>query len=259
MISSIEFPRAHVGDLDKIHELVDEVCHRVQLDESVCYSLRLCVEEAFVNVIDHGYPREKPGPVTLTLKTIDRAIHASIGDRARSFHPENAPRPDLDLDWDERQIGGLGWHFIREMMDEVRYEASDEKGNILTLVKYLDPIRETKKGRLEITISSQGKVQLVALGGKVDALTAPSVSEMLKNQMTSGKKDFVVEMERLNYVSSAGVFVLLNALKAAREHGGDLRVANAPKDVHKVLELSGFFDLTEHYHDVESALASFSK
>jgi len=257
MISSIEFSHARVDDLDKIHELVDDTCRRVQLDESVCYALRLCIEEAFVNVINHGYPLENPGPITLTLKSIDRAIHTIIADHAQSFHPENAPRPDLDLGWDERQIGGLGWHFIRELMDEVRYEASDEKGNALTLVKYLDPVQAIRKGRLEITISSQGKVQLVALGGKVDALSAPSVSEMLKNQMTAGKNNFVVEMARVVYISSAGVFALLNALKATREHGGDLRVANAPKDVHKVLELSGFFDLTKHFHDVESALASF--
>lgn len=258
MISSIEFPHARVDDLDKIHELVDELCHRTQLDESACYAFRLCIEEAFVNVIDHGYPHDHPGPLILTLKTVDHAIHAMITDHAPSFHPENAPRPDLDLGWDERQIGGLGWHFIREMMDEVRYEASAEKGNILTLVKYLDPVRETKKGRLEITISMQGDILLVALGGKVDALSAPSVIEMLKNQMADGKKNFVVDLTRLNYISSAGVFALLNGLKVARERGGDLRVATASKDVHKVLELSGFFDLTEHYHDVELALASFS-
>lgn len=257
MNQSIEFPHARVDDLDKIHELVDELCRRVQMGESVCYELRLCIEEAFVNVINHGYSPEEPGSITLTLKLIDRVVYASLADRASSFHPENAPRPDLDLGWDERQIGGLGWHFIREMMDEVRYEASDEPGNVLTLVKYLDPIRETKKGRLEITISSQGKVQLVALGGKVDALSAPSVSEMLKNQMSAGKNNFVVEMARVTYISSAGVFAFLNALRATREHGGDLRIANAPKDVHKVLELSGFFDLTKHFHTVESALASF--
>jgi len=258
MISSIEFPHARVDDLDRIHELVDDTCRRVQLDESVCYALRLCIEEAFVNVINHGYPPEKPGPITVTLKSIDRSIHAVIADRAQSFHPENAPRPDLDLGWDERQIGGLGWHFIRELMNEVRYEASEENGNILTLVKYLDPVQDIKKGRLEITISSQGNVQFIELGGKLDALSAPSVSEMLKNQMTVGKYKFVVEMARVNYISSAGVFALLNALKATRVHGGDLRVTEAPKDVHRVLELSGFFDLTKHFHDVESALASFA-
>ena len=257
MISSIEFPHARVEDLDKIHEIVDELCRRVQMGESICYALRLCIEEAFVNVINHGYSPEKPGPITLTLKSLDRVVYASLADRAPSFHPENAPRPDLDSGWDERQIGGLGWHFIRELMDQVRYEASEEEGNVLTLVKYLDPIREMKKGRLEITISSQGNVQLVALGGKVDTLSAPSVSEMLNTQLTAGKKNFVIELARVTYISSAGVFALLNTLKATRELGGNLRVANAPKDVHKVLELSGFFDLTNHFQDAESALASF--
>ena len=79
-------------------------------------------------------------------------------------------------------------------------------------------------------------------GGRVDALSAPSVVEMLKKQFAEGKYSLVIEMGRLTYVSSAGVFVFLNELKEARSHGGDLRVANAPKDIHKILELSGFFD-----------------
>lgn len=259
MIQSIEFPRAQIGDLDRIHELVDAACNRVHLDDSTCYALRLCIEEAFVNVIDHGYHAEEPGVITVTIQTVDHAIHAIVADHAAPFHPEHAPHPDLDVGWDERQIGGLGWHFIREMMDEVRYEAGEDRGNRLTLVKYLDSAREARKGRLEITISAKGSVQLVSLGGRVDALSAPSVDEMLKKQFADGKYQLILEMSRLTYVSSAGVFAFLNHLKEARSHGGDLRVANAPKDIHKVLELSGFFDFTQHFHDVASAVASFGQ
>jgi anti-anti-sigma factor len=258
MIQSIEFPHARVTDLERIHALVDEVCQRNPMEEPVCYALRLCIEEAFVNIVDHGYPAAAPGPVTITIQTDDRSVQALISDRAPAFHPENAPKPDLALDWDERQIGGLGWHFIRELMDEVRYEADEIRGNVLTLVKYLGTTRQVKEGRLEITVSAQGKVALIALGGRMDALSAPSVGEIVKKQIANGKKYFVADLGRLRYISSAGVFALLNAVKELRERGGDLRVASASKDVEKILELSGFFDFTRHFANVDAAIASFN-
>ena len=41
----------------------------------------------------------------------------------------------LDDDWQEREIGGLGWHLIKELTDEVTYHSDPQKGNRLMLVK----------------------------------------------------------------------------------------------------------------------------
>jgi serine/threonine-protein kinase RsbW len=76
---------------------------------------------SYVNIIDHGYSADQPGPASVTLQSNPDQIIATIADRAPAFAPEDAPRPDLTLDLDERKIGGLGLHFIRVMMDEILY------------------------------------------------------------------------------------------------------------------------------------------
>ncbi len=259
MIRKIELARAHLKDLARIHHLIDDLCHRPQLDESTCYAVRLSVEEAYVNIVEHGYTPDKPGPIAVTVNSNPDRIIAIITDRAPPFAPQGAPDPDLNLGWDERQIGGLGWHFIREMMDEIRYESDDAGNNRLTLVKNLQPANQMrgKRERLEITVSSRDSVTIIALGGTIDALTVASVSEILNKQMAEEKVRLVTDLARVSYMSSAGVFALLHALKEAREHSGDLRVTNARKEVRKVLDLSGFSKIAKFYADVNSAVASF--
>ena len=61
----------------------------------------------------------------------------TISDSGIPFDPTAAPEADTTLSAEERQIGGLGIHLVRQLMDEVRYERIDDK-NILTLVKTLN-------------------------------------------------------------------------------------------------------------------------
>ena len=59
-------------------------------------------------------------------------------DRGRPFDPSYAPAPDLDSDWEDRRIGGLGWFLVRQMVDELLYDSTtDTDGplNRLTLIK----------------------------------------------------------------------------------------------------------------------------
>ncbi len=261
MIRKIEFAQAQLHDLERIHQLIDELCHHAQLDESACYAVRLSVEEAYVNIIDHGYSPDKPGPTSVTVQSNPNQIIAIVADRAPSFAPEDAPHPDIKRDLKDRKIGGLGWHFIREMMDEIRYESDDAGNNRLTLVKNLHAASRTvnKPKRLEITVSPYDSVIVVALGGAIDALTAKSVSQVLKKQIAEGKTRLVADLARVSYVSSAGVYALLQALREVREREGDLRVTNASKEVRKVLDYSGFAKIAQFYEDVNSAAESFKE
>lgn len=134
MNTSIETPKARLQDLEAIHRWLDEFATQATLDETVVFALRLAIEEVFVNLVHHGY-KDAPGPVALALQTFTDRVAVTIHDHAPPFPPEQAPRPQLDQDWVTRPIGGLGWHFIRELMDEIRYAADPKEGNVLTLVK----------------------------------------------------------------------------------------------------------------------------
>ena len=87
-----------------------------------------------MNLISYGYAGGPPGPIELSVEARPDGVVVCIADRARPFGPDEAAAPALDASWEERPIGGLGWHLIKELMDEVRYESADGV-NRLTLVR----------------------------------------------------------------------------------------------------------------------------
>jgi serine/threonine-protein kinase RsbW len=113
---------------------VDAACARAGLSRDVASDVRLAVEEACTNVIEHGYPAASPGPLTLRFEHDARRLVVTVEDRAAPFDPSTVSAPDLDADWDQRDLGGLGWHLINQVMNEVRHELV-AGGNRLTMVK----------------------------------------------------------------------------------------------------------------------------
>lgn len=110
---------------------------------------------------------------------------------------------------------------------------------------------------METTVISRGQVTVVVLGGTIDAVNAFSVSETLKQQSEEGRLQLVVDLGRVSYLSSAGIAALLSGLKDVRDLKGDLRVANAQKNVYKILEMAGITEITQFFTSVEAAVKSY--
>jgi serine/threonine-protein kinase RsbW len=115
---------------------VDQECRAAGGDVRSCGDLKLAVDEACTNVIEHGY-EGRSGTIRLSVAGNDGSLTVVIEDRGRPFDPASVPPPDLSADWQDRRIGGLGWHIIRSCVDEIRYEPGADGGNRLTLVKKL--------------------------------------------------------------------------------------------------------------------------
>lgn len=81
---------------------------------------------------------------------------------------------------------------------------------------------------------------VVALEGRLDTTTAPQLEEELKTGL-EGVTDLVIDLSKLEYVSSAGLRVLLSAFKIMRNKG-KMKVTNANELVKEVFEVTGFSD-----------------
>ena len=97
--------------------------------------MNLALEEAVTNVMLYAYPNGHGRVLVEAMKEADR-LTFTISDSGIPFDPTKQEEPDLTLAAEERQIGGLGIHLVRQIMDEISYERKDNK-NILTLVKQL--------------------------------------------------------------------------------------------------------------------------
>jgi len=110
----------------------------------------------------------------------------------------------------------------------------------------------------ELDIRPAGDVTVVAVGGTVDAVTAPRLAEALQAEVDAGHHRLVADLGGAGYVSSAGLRAFLATVKSARALGGDLRVAAVQPSVHQVFDLAGFTTIVRFFEDVDAAVASFA-
>jgi serine/threonine-protein kinase RsbW len=135
-----------VEHVAEFRNFIEDACRGVGADESVCFDLKLVVDEACSNVIVHGYAGREPGPIAVSFASNGDEIVITITDHSPPFDPREAPIPNLGAPASERRPGGLGWHLIRELVDRIEYEPDERRGNRLTLVKRFVPRQNPGKG-----------------------------------------------------------------------------------------------------------------
>lgn len=84
------------------------------------------------NVVKYAYPEGSDGSIELTAQRSGNEVTFTLTDNGEPFDPTTIKPIDTSLSIEERPIGGLGIHLIKQMMDQVSYRYSDNK-NILTM------------------------------------------------------------------------------------------------------------------------------
>lgn len=111
---------------------------------------------------------------------------------------------------------------------------------------------------MEINMTVNGTTCIITPSGQVDALTSPKLNEYFQEKLIE-YHNLVGDLSKVDFISSAGLRVLLATVKDARRSGGDLRLAGVKDDVKKVLSVSGFDQILKIYPDVQSAITSYSE
>lgn len=106
------------------------------LPDAVRRSLQIALDELLRNAVAYGSPGPAGGEVTVEVALDPDRVTATVTDNGRPFDPFGVAAPDTTLGVEERRIGGLGIHLVREMMDEVSYQRRGDR-NVVTLVKSL--------------------------------------------------------------------------------------------------------------------------
>jgi anti-sigma B factor antagonist len=106
-------------------------------------------------------------------------------------------------------------------------------------------------------MSQQGGVQVMALAGRLDAGSAAQVAEPLEALLASGERQVLLDMGGVDYISSAGLQVLLRAAKLADLGGARLVLCGLKAYVLEVLQMVGFASLLEMEPDCARARNRF--
>jgi len=99
------------------------------------------------------------------------------------------------------------------------------------------------------------RVTVLAPKGRLDMSTAPLFRERVRELVASGAAHLVVDLEDVTFVDSSGLGAVIGGLKAARQAGGDLRIARPNQQVLLVLDLTSLNRVLRPYGSLEEALA----
>jgi anti-sigma B factor antagonist len=111
---------------------------------------------------------------------------------------------------------------------------------------------------MEITVKEFKHCDMITVSGRVDSSTAPQLAQALEAANDGGKYKLVVNMEGLEYMSSAGFRALLAAQRNCRRYNrGEVVLANVPERIREALELAGFTELFKTFDDSLMAVGHF--
>lgn len=109
---------------------------------------------------------------------------------------------------------------------------------------------------VEEAVGNRG-VSVLRVSGYVDTTTSPELERRLEALLREKRYHIVVDLSRVEYISSAGWGIFISEIREIREHGGDLKLAGMVSDVREVFDLLEFENILQAYPDSDLAVASF--
>jgi serine/threonine-protein kinase RsbW len=127
--------RSNLSELERLFAFIDKFCSEQGVRNEIKYKLFLVAEELSVNVMVHGFQGRPDGTIEITLRLDNHQVEVCVVDEAPAFDPlRSAPEPVLDAHLEERQVGGLGVHLVRNMAQSLDYSFRDGRNEVRAIV-----------------------------------------------------------------------------------------------------------------------------
>ena len=111
---------------------------------------------------------------------------------------------------------------------------------------------------MEVAHRRLQRVDVLAINGRVLAPEAGKLKERIDQLFAEGRARIVLDLAQLEYISSGGLRVLVDARRRAHEsRGGDVRLVNVPPRIQEVLSLTGLTSFFRIHDDLVEAVGSF--
>ncbi len=212
------------------------------LSEDAAYDLELTLGEAAANVVDHAYP-DGGGTFDVSLECTGRGVRVTVADQGR-WRPAPA----------DPGSRGRGLHLIRMIGQQVDL-TTDAGGTTIrfhvpatpdTHISAPSPHPSVHTAVSGLADGVDDRVQLILLTGDLDSATVPDVRDPLLARIgEDDNRPVEVDLTGLEYLSSSGIALLLEAIELAKGRGRMMTVAAAPRSgPARILELSGMAHLT---------------
>ncbi len=108
-------------------------------------------------------------------------------------------------------------------------------------------VREERKG-----------LSVVELAGEIDVYTSPKVKDAVGALIDKGVYNLVIDLERVKYIDSTGLGVLIGGLKRVREHGGAVSLVCTNPQIKKIFDITGLVKIFGMYDSIPAAVKALA-
>jgi anti-anti-sigma factor len=112
---------------------------------------------------------------------------------------------------------------------------------------------------IDIREEKKGEAVVFALSGRLDSTTSPRVEKKILESIAQGTHDVILDFASLEYISSAGIRVLVHCHKELEKKQGNIFLASVPKPIENVLYITGFLPYFKIFDGQTQALAALAK
>lgn len=127
----------NLSELETLAVTLDEFCTANSIPKEIFYEINLCLDELVTNIISYGYDDDIEHDILLKLEYDSGILKVELADDGKEFNPLNSAEPDINLEIENKPIGGLGIFFVKNKIDDIKYTRKNNQ-NILILKKKLD-------------------------------------------------------------------------------------------------------------------------
>jgi anti-anti-sigma factor len=246
-----------IEELHRLKNEVDELGNKWNINSEVIFDLHLAFEEIITNIIFYGYPDQSLHFISIFISYNQSELDVQIEDDGIEFDPLKKADPSFTEDILDSKIGGWGIYLCKKVLDEINYRRFENK-NILTFKKTISQLH-WKEINMVITESRHDSIVILKLEGRLDITSVDSLEKKLNESIDNGANKIILDCAALNFISSAGLRVLIIIQKKLEPKKGELVIFGFNENTKKIFEITGYFNLFSIFETESEAIKHFEK
>ena len=123
--------KGKLSELDTLCQKLKSCGAEMALPQKCLFEINLGLDELFTNIISYGFEDDLEHQIKFSLAKEKETLVVEVEDDGKPFNPLEAACPELSDDIDSVDIGGLGIHLIKKMMDEIDYQRVRGKNKLV--------------------------------------------------------------------------------------------------------------------------------
>lgn len=238
--------------LDMIPDFVSGIIEKLlflPLDEDVIFCVKLCLHEAAINAVEHGNKLDSRLTVTVVIAFETNRLIVEVTDQGGGFDHKRVPNPTIPANLLKPE--GRGIFLIRNLMDKVSFS---NKGRTIKMVKIL---QKTRRVKMDIRMEKVNDIMIVVLGGEINVSNANEAKSKFAKLLQDGEKKILVDFEKVVFIDSSGLAVLIEMVQRLGKVNGKLRLCNVNRKIKGIFEIVKIHKLISIYDNRQAALEDF--